>query len=641
MSARGGAASRHRIRMSVAAFAATILGASMAVAEPRHGLSVFGDLKYGPDFKNFEYVNPDAPKGGKVSHIGEAGRTSFDSFNDFILKGDAAQGLELLFDTLMTPALDEPDSVYGLVAHSADLADDKKSVTFFLRPEAKFADGSPVTADDVVFSFVTLKEKGHPRFRLTLGDVEKAEAIDPLTVRYTFKGDLVRDLPLVVSQLPILSKAYYAANDFEKTTLDPPLGSGPYKIAAHKPGTFVTYARRPDYWAKDLPVNRGRFNFDEVRYEYFRERTLELESLKSGTIDFREEFTARHWANAYDSPAVKDGRLIKATIPDERPSGAQGFFINTRRSKFQDKRVREALDLAFDFEWSNRNLFFGLYTRTTSFFENSDMMAKGSPSPEELALLEPYRDKLPPEVFGEPYTPPVTDGSGNIRDNLKKARELLAAAGWAVVTEEKMPADCGLWCRIMLAVGLRSKDVESVVRNAAGERLEVEILIHEEGFERIIGPYIKNLRSAGIDATLRRVDPAQYEQRLKTFDFDLAIQRYSLRLTPGVELRNFWGSDSAKTDGSFNLAGIADPVVDALVAKIMAASSRPELLAATRAVDRVLRAGHYWVPHWYKGAHNLAYWDKFGFPMVKPKYDRGALPTWWYDAEKAAKLARN
>ncbi|MGQ0671988.1 MAG: extracellular solute-binding protein [Hyphomicrobium sp.] len=609
-----------------------------ASAEPRHGLSVFGELKYEPDFTHFDYVNPEAPKGGKVSQIGSAGRITFDSFNNFILKGDAAQGLELVFDTLMTPALDEPETVYGLIAKSADVAADGRSVTFQLRPEAKFADGTPVTAEDAAFSFVTLKEKGHPRYRLILGDVEKAEAIDAATVRYTFKGDLVRDLPIIVASLPVLSKAYYTANDFEKTSLEPPLGSGPYRIGDFKAGTFVSYVRRSDYWANDLAVNRGQNNFDEIRYEYYRDRTLELESLKAGNYDFREEFTSRDWATGYNSDAVKDGRLIRATIPDERPSGAQGFFVNTRRAKFADRRVREAMGLAFDFEWSNRNLFFGLYTRTTSFFENSDMKASGPPSPEELALLEPHRASLPPDVFGDAYVPPVTDGSGNIRDNLKKARELLTAAGWSVVTEEKTPSDCGAVCKLMLSVGLKSKDVETVVRNASGETLDVEILIFEEGFERIIGPYIKNLKAIGINASLRRVDPAQYEQRLKTFDFDMSIQRYSLRLTPGVELKNFWGSAAAKTDGSFNLAGIADPVVDALVEKIILAKSRSELVAATRAVDRVLRSGHYWVPHWYKGVHNIVYWDKFGFPAVKPKYDRGALATWWYDAAKAEKL---
>ncbi|MEI9899965.1 MAG: extracellular solute-binding protein [Hyphomicrobium sp.] len=517
-------------RFAALAFAAiAFAGGAMiprASAEPRHGLSAFGDLKYPADFKHFEYVNPDAPKGGRLAMIGTAGRTTFDSFNNFILKGDAAQGLEYLYDSLMARAADEPDAVYGLIAESADLAPDKKSVVFKLRPEAKFADGTPVTADDVVFSFNTLKEKGHPNYQLTLRDVEKAEAVDPLTVRYTFKGELVRDLPLVVGELPVLPKAYYAAQPFDQTFLGKPLGSGPYALADFKPGTYVTYKRRPDYWAKDLPVNRGRFNFDELRYEYYRDRTLELEGLKAGNFDWREEFTSIDWATAYNIPSVKEGRLVRETLPDGRPSGAQGFFINLRRDKFQDSRVREALDLAFDFEWSNKNLFFDLYTRTQSYFENSDMKAMGPPSAEELVLLEPYRSQLPPDVFGEPYTPPATDGSGRDRGNLKRAHDLLAAAGYG----------------------------------DGGKKLDLEILIFESGFERIILPYIANLKRVGINASLRMVDPAQYERRLKSFDFDVAIQRYSLRLTPGVEVKSYWGSDAAKMDGSFNLSGSPTPL---------------------------------------------------------------------------------
>ena len=611
---------------------------SLAHAEFRHGISVFGDLKYPADFKYFEYVNPDAPKGGRASQIGSAGRTTFDSFNEFILKGDSAQGLELLFDSLMTPALDEPSSVYGLVANEAEIAGDGRSVTFKMRPEAKFADGMPVTADDVVFSFETIKAKGSPVYSQPLRDVEKAEALDSHTVRYGFKGDLIRDLPVMVSVLPIFSKAYYTAHDFEKTTLEPPLGSGPYKIDSYKAGTFVSYQRRADYWGNDLPVNRGRFNIDEVRYDYYRDRGLELEGLKAGNIDFREEFTSKDWATAYNIAAVTEGRLVRATIPDENPSGAQGFFINTRRDKFKDRRVREALGLAFDFEWSNKNLFYNLYTRTTSFFENSDMKAADKPSPEELALLEPFTDKLPPEVFGEPFTPPVTDGSGNLREQLRRAQKLLAEAGWKTVEEKTIPADCSIICRGMLAVGLTSHEVERFVRNEKGEKLEVEFLSFEPTFNRVISPFIANLKSIGIEGTIRIVDPSQYERRMKSFDFDLTTQRYSMRLTPGVELKNFWGSEAAKADGSYNLAGIADPVVDALMEDIMAAKSRTELVTATRAIDRVLRAGHYWVPHWYKGSHGLAYWDKFGFPKVKPKYDRGALTTWWYDAERSAKL---
>lgn len=626
--------------MLAAVMAAGAVGSAACQAAPRHGLSAFGDLKYPPDFTHFEYVNPDAPKGGRASQIGSAGRTTFDNFNPFILKGDAAQGLELLFDSLMARANDEPDAVYGLVAQSADLAEDGSSVTFILRPDAAFADGTKVTAADAVFSFDVLKEKGHPSYRLTLRDVVKAEALDPARVRYTFTGQLTRDLPMIVAELPVLSKAYYSQHDFDKTTLEPPLGSGPYRIAGFKAGTFVTYERRKDYWAADLPVNRGRYNFDEVRYEYYRDRTLELENLKSGNYDFREEFTSKDWATAYDVPAVREGRLLRQTLRDESPSGAQGFFINTRRDKFKDVRLRKALDYAFDFEWSNAYLFFGLYTRTASYFENSDMKAEGKPSPAELALLEPYRKVLPKAVFDEPYVPPVTHGNGHIRENLEQAIRLLAEAGWTLHLE-KDDESCGPLCRGLNSVGLGSGSRTNVLRNAAGEQLEIEFLIFEEGFERIIGPYVRNLRTIGIDATIRRVDPAQYERRVKSFDFDITIQRYSMKLTPGVELKNFWGSEAARTEGSFNLAGIADPVIDALADRVTAARSRAELVTAARAADRVLRAGHYWIPHWYKAAHNVAHWDKFSWPAIKPKYERGALDTWWYDAEKAAKLESN
>lgn len=624
------------------AFCAAGVTPRAAVAgDGQHGLSAFGTLKYSADFTHFDYVNPDAPKGGKISQIGPAGLTTFDNFNPFLLKGDPAQGLELLFDSLMVRAFDEPDAVYGLLAETAETADDGLSVTFQLRPEAKFSDGSPVTAEDVIFSFDTLKDKGHPRFRIALNDVVRVEALGPHRVSYHFKGALTRDLPVEAAMLPVLSKAFYSRTEFSKTTLEPPLGSGPYKIGPYKAGTYITYVRRPDYWAKDLPVNRGRFNFDEVRFEYFRDRTAELQNLLSGGYDLREEFTSKDWATAYDVAAVRDGRILKRTTEDANPSGAQGFFINTRKSKFEDVRVRKALDLAFDFEWSNRNLFFGLYKRTQSFFENSDMKASGAPSPGELALLEPFRDQLPKAVFEVPYASPVTDGSGNIRNNLEAARAMLTEAGWKLSRERvaSEASECGFFCKLF--GGGETEAERKVLKNAAGETLDIEILIYDSSFERVVGPYVRNLKRIGVNAYIRKIDPAQYQRRLKSFDFDMTTQRYVMRLTPGVELKSYWASGTANVDGSYNLAGISDPVVDALIDKVMAAKSREELVTATRAIDRVLRAGHYWVPHWYKGAHNLAHWDRFSWPDRKPDYDRGIIDTWWYDAEKAAKLTSN
>ncbi len=590
-----------------------LLTGSGHAAERRHGLSTFGQLKYASDFTHFDYVNADAPKGGRLSMIGTAGLITFNSLNGFILKGDAAQGLGYLFDTLMVPAQDEPDSMYGLVAKSVELADDRASVTFYLREEARFADGTPLTAQDVVNSFTLLKEKGHPRIALQLRDVEKVEALDASTVRYGFKGNQIRDLPSIVAGLPIFSKAYYDAHDFSKTTLKAPLGSGPYKIAKMKQGSFMIFERRKDYWAKGLPVNQGRFNFGELRYEYFRDRTTEFEALKAGEYDLREEFTSKIWATGYDIEQVRAKRLLTLTLPDARPSGAQGFFINVRRKKFADPRVRKALDHAFDFEWTNKNQFYGLYKRTNSFFENSDMKASGPPGDAERALLAPYREKLPKEVFKAPYKSPVSNGSGQDRTLLRAASKLLKQAGWTIQN------------------GVRV--------NQQGEKFEIEFLIFSPTFERIIAPFVKNLKILGIKARIRLVDPSQYQARLKTFDFDIITQRYVLRVTPGIEIRAYWGSNSADTPGSFNLSGIKDPVVDALIEKVITSKNRNELVTATRAIDRVLRAGHYWVPHWYKAAHNLAFWDKFSRPKVKPLYGRGVIETWWYDEAKAAKLA--
>jgi microcin C transport system substrate-binding protein len=596
-----------------------LAAAPAAAGGPRHGLSAFGDLKLPADFKHFEHVNPNAPKGGRLAFIGPSAMNTFDSFNDFILKGDAAQGLDLLFDTLMTRNVDEPDAVYGLVAHSAELAPDRGSITFRMRPEARFSDGSPLTAADVVFSLNILKEKGHPGYGLILKDIAGAEALDAHTVRFTFKVKTNRDLPLLAASLPIFSKAYYATREFDKTTLEPPLGSGPYRIGDFKAGPgFVSYRRRDDYWARDLPVNRGRFNFDEVRYVYFRDRTSALLALTGGELDLREELTSRDWMTQYDIPAVKEGRLLKFEMRDYTPSGAQGWFLNTRRAKFADRRVRKAFDYAFDFEFTNKNLMYSLYQRTASFFENSNLKAKGRPSAAELALLEPFRKDLPPEVFDEAYQPPVSDGSGKDRKLLQTADKLLKEAGWQLD-----------------GAGKRT--------NAKGEVLEVEFLTDgNPGGERLLTGYVENLRRLGVAVSLRRAEATEYQRRRKTFDFDVIGSRFRLLPTPGVQMRSLWKSDAAKQDGTSNMAGISHPAIDALVEKALEAKTRQELETAVHAIDRVLRAGHYWVGNWYSEVKRVVHWDRYSRPERSARYDPGlGLDTWWYDAAKAARLKSN
>ncbi len=609
----GGGAATRRWLTNVATVLMLGFVATVAQAEPRHGLSAFGELKYPAGFKHYDYVNPDAPKGGRIVTMGTSALDTFDSFNAFILKGDGAQDVQtLVYDTLMTRAADEPDAVYGLVAESADLAADGHSITFKLRGAAKFADGTSVTAADCVFSFAALKEKGHPVYRNLLRNVSEVAALDAQTVRYTFTGEQVRDLPLIVASLPVLPKSFYDNHKFDETWLDRPLGSGPYAVGQFTQGAFVQFVRRADYWARDLAVNRGRWNFDEVRYEYFRERAAGLQALKGGTLDLREEFTSKEWATGYDIPAVRDKRIQLRTLVDGSPSGTQGFWLNTRLPKFADPRVRRALDLAFDYEWTNSNLFFNSYKRTTSFFENSPLKATGVAQGAELALLDPFRDKLPVEVFGEAYVPPVSDGSGKDRKLLSEASKLLTEAGY-VMNHGKRVTNTGV-------------------------PFEIEFLITDPSSERFLGGYVQNLQLLGIAVTQRKIDEAQYRRRLKSFDYDIVGGRFSMPLTPGLELQNFFGSEAASAEGSNNKSGIKDPIVDALIGHVIAARGREELTSAGRALDRVLRGGHYWVSNWYKGAHTVAFWDKFGWPEKKPPYDRAILDTWWFDAEKAAKL---
>ncbi len=580
-----------------------------------HGLSAFGDLKYPADFKHFDYVNPDAPKGGSISTLPVMlPATSFDSFNGFILRGDEAAGLSigsvdggsLLFESLMTTGFDEPDSMYGLVAYEAEYPADRSWVAFRLRPEARFHNGSPIQASDVVFSVNVLMEKGDPAYRQVLRDVESVEEVSAHEVKFVFRdGAETRDLPTTVAGLPIFSKAYYTDKEFDESTLEKPLGSGPYAIGKFQQGRFVEYDRVEDYWAKDLPVNVGRWNFDKIRFEYFRDRTAAFQAFTANQYDFREEFTSRVWATQYDFPAMKDGRVIKRSIPDNRIAGIQGMRINTRLAKYGDVRTRQALDYAFDYEWMNKNLFYGIYDRTVSYFQGSTtLVAIGKPSLDELKLLEPIRDQLPPSVFDDAYLPPITDGSGRIRQNLAKARALLDEAGWSVVNGKTVDED--------------------------GQQFEIEILTFQPSSERVVAPFVKNLKLLGIEATIRMVDGPQYERRRNEFDFDMTTARYSMgNNTPGASLRNMYSSEAVDSSGSANLSGIKDPVVDALVEKIVGAKNRKEHMAATHALDRVLRAGHYWVSEWNNSTHNIAYWDKFAWPEVKPKYDRGVIDIWW------------
>jgi microcin C transport system substrate-binding protein len=513
----------------------------------------------------------------------------------------------------MARAEDEPDATYGLAARAVRVSADGLTYRFALRPEARFHDGSRLTAHDVATSLTILKQKGHPIITQLLRDFSGAEAVDDGTVVLRFAPKRGRDVPLFAAGLPIFSRAYYATRAFDESTLDTPLGSGPYQVGRLEPGRYIEYRRVPDWWGADLPVARGRYNFDIVRYEYYRDRDVGFEGFTAKSYLFREEFTSRTWATRYDFPAIKDGRVKREVLPDDTPSGAQGWFINTRRAKFNNPKLREALVYAFDFEWTNKTIMYGSYQRTHSVFQNSEMMANGKPGAEELALLELFRGKVPDEVFGEPFVPPVSDGSGQDRALLRRGAQLLQEAGYVIKNGKRV--------------------------SPQGERVAIEFLLDEPSFQAHHMPFIKNLATLGIDASLRIVDPVQAQQRRNDFDFDIVIQRFGFSATPGDSLRTYFTSQAAGLKGSQNLAGIADPAIDAMIDRIIAAESRAALTTACRALDRLIRAGRYWVPHWYKASHWIAYWDTFGRPPTKPRYSRGVLETWWHDPEKASKMA--
>ena len=579
-------------------------------ATPAKGVAMHGNPRYGWNFKHFDYANPDAPKGGtlKMSAYG-----SFDTFNPYTIKGVSAAGTGLLFDTLMVESADEPFSEYGLIAETVEMPKDRSWVAFNINKKARFHDGTPVTAEDVVFSFDILRTKGLPMFRYYYGNVDKAVAEKPMRVLFVFKPGDNRELPLILGQMPVFSKKYWQNRDFSATTLEPPVGSGPYKVAGFETGRYVVYERDPDYWAKDLPPVRGFYNFDKIRYDYYRDATVAVEGFKSGAFDLRVENEAKKWVSAYEGFSEKNG-MIKKNFNHSLPSGMQGFVFNTRRAIFADRRVRQALGLAFDFEWSNKNLFYGLYKRTQSYFDNSDMAAKGLPKGEELKLLNKYRDRLPPEVFTRPFSLEKTSGAGNIRPQLEKAFKLLEEAGWTVR--------------------------DGVLKNEKGDPFRFEILIDSassSAWERIALPYIRNLKRLGVEAVLRAVDTTQYKNRTDSYDYDMIVNIWGQSTSPGNEQRYFWGSAAADMNGSQNYAGIKNPVVDELIEEIIEAPDRKKLVAAVKALDRVLLWEHYVVPHWFVPSVRLVYWNKFGIP--DDSVMKGVqLMTWWIDPQKERTL---
>lgn len=586
-----------------------LLAATGAFAAPAHGIALHGQLKYGPDFPHFDYVNPNAPKGGEARF---AAIGSFDTFNPFNIKGESAAGIGQLFETLLVSSADEPFSEYGLIAESVDVPDDRSSVTFTIRPIAKFHDGSSMTADDVIFSFETLKNKGAPSYRFYYANVAKFEKLNERQVKFTFAPGENRELPLILGQMPILSKKYWQDRDFTATTLEIPVGSGPYRIGQFEPGRFIVYQRDANYWGKDLPVTRGLHNIDRLRYDYYRDVTVALEAFKAGAYDLRIENVAKQWATGYDSPALTNGLMKKETFQHQLPSGMQGFAFNLRRPLFQDARVRQALAYAFDFVWSNRNLFFGQYIRTRSYFDNSELAARGLPSPEELALLEPLRKELPPEVFTAAYEPPTANDDSQLRANFQKALQLLQEAGW-VFRDRKL------------------------VNAKTGEPFRFELLIAEPTWERIALPFARNLERLGIEMTVRSVDSAQYENRERSFDFDMIVNVWGQSLSPGNEQREFWSSSAADQPGSRNVSGLKNPAVDQLVDQVIAAPDRASLVTRVRTLDRALQWNYLVIPHWHLSYARIAFWDKFGYPATTPM--QGVqLDAWWIDPAKDATL---
>ena len=613
---------RTLLKLAGLSSAAHVVGIQIAHAEDRafrHALTLFDDVKYPPDFKRFDYVNPDAPKGGRV-RFGIVG--SFDSLNPHSYKGEP--GPALVDDTLLTSALDEPSTEYGLVASSIWHPQDRSVVVYRLRPEARFHDGQPMTPDDVIWSMQSLRE-ANPFYNFYYKNIAKAEQTGEHEVTFTFTQSGNRELPLITGQLPVLPKHWWTGKDangkqrdIKETTLEHPLGSGAYMASEVKPGVSIVMKRVPDYWGKDLPVNAGQSNFDEIEYIYFRDANVAFEAFKGNQYDWRLENSSKMWATGYDFPAVTKGRVLKENIKLRQVQGMQGWVMNQRRDIFKDARVRQALNYAFDFEWSNTNLFFGQYVRSRSYFNNSEMEAKGLPSPEELAVLEPLKDQLLPEVFTAEYANPLNDNPQNRRKNLRQASKLLQEAGWQITQDGS----------------------KSVLKNAKGENLSFEFLLDSPLFERIALPYQQQLELLGIQSRITTLgDSAQYERRTQTFDYDIVVNTYGQSLSPGNEQRDFWGSEAADRNGSRNLAGIKNPAIDKLIETLIFAPDRKSLVTACKALDRALIWNYYVVPMWFIDYERTARWDRFGRPDMLPDLSDGFPSIWWWDEARAKKVA--
>ena len=572
-----------------------------------HAIAMHGEPKYNKDFLSVEYVSNSAVKGGNIvrSSIG-----NYDTFNPFTLKGNSAAGIGLLYESLTVSSSDEAFTEYGLLAKQIEWPEDRSWVAFTLRDEAVWHDGKQISSDDVVWTFNTLMEKGHPFYKYYYGDVSEVIKISENKVKFIFSTNTNKELPLIVGQLPVLPQHYWEDKNFEETTLDIPIGSGPYKIKSFDAGRSITYELNIDYWAfknNIVPIKVGKDNIGTIRYDYYKDRGVEREAFKSGEIDFFSENTSKEWATGYDINAVEQGLIKKELISHENPQGMQAFAFNTRKEIFKDKRVRKALSYAFDFEWTNKNLFYGAYKRTDSFFENSELASNGLPSKEELAYLDPYMDVLPNEVFNAQYNNPKTDGSGFIRNQLQEATKLIKDAGWILQNGK--------------------------LTNSKGEPFEFEILLVSPAFERIVLPFIDNLEKLGIKASLRTIDSSQYQKRIESFDFDMIVFTFSQSLSPGNEQRNFWGSDAADTNGSRNVIGIKNDVIDILIEKLINAKDREDLITITKALDRVLLWNYYVIPQWHISAYRVLYWDMFNQPNKKPKYSLG-FDTWWINQSK-------